>query len=147
MPRSRSRSRSSSSSSSSPSRSRSREKKQNRCNLTHRLCWIPILGVATYIQGKTALMFACLARPRSRSAGKGKENKTLHVKNLTRNVSDKHLEEIFGIYGKVDKVELAVDGKVLRYFITNRLPLLSSPHRMPVTSFLLRPNSEMTTNT
>jgi RNA recognition motif-containing protein len=34
--------------------------------------------------------------------------RTLHVKNLTRNITDKHLEEIFGCYGVVKKVELAV---------------------------------------
>jgi len=34
------------------------------------------------------------------------------VEHLTRNITKKHVEEIFGIYGKVKKVELAVDEKV-----------------------------------
>mmetsp|Transcript_17239 Transcript_17239/g.25548 ORF Transcript_17239/g.25548 Transcript_17239/m.25548 type:complete len:352 (-) Transcript_17239:161-1216(-) len=36
----------------------------------------------------------------------------LHVSNLSRNVKVPHLEEIFGCYGSIAKVELAVDKKV-----------------------------------
>eukprot|EP00899_Mesostigma_viride_P000518 jgi/Mesvir1/10467/Mv14377-RA.1 len=35
--------------------------------------------------------------------------KVLHVGNLTRNVNEAHLREIFGNFGKVVKVELAID--------------------------------------
>ncbi|KAG5178410.1 hypothetical protein JKP88DRAFT_148702, partial [Tribonema minus] len=36
----------------------------------------------------------------------------LHVSNLTRNVKAAHLQEIFGCYGTVAKVELAIDKKL-----------------------------------
>ena len=36
----------------------------------------------------------------------------LHVKNLTRNVNEEHLREIFGNYGSIKNVELAVDALV-----------------------------------
>eukprot|EP00656_Telonema_subtile_P023040 TRINITY_DN24349_c0_g2_i1.p1 TRINITY_DN24349_c0_g2~~TRINITY_DN24349_c0_g2_i1.p1 ORF type:complete len:215 (-),score=40.89 TRINITY_DN24349_c0_g2_i1:54-698(-) len=36
----------------------------------------------------------------------------LHVNNLTRNVSAKHLEEIFGHYGTIKRVELAMDRRL-----------------------------------
>lgn len=36
----------------------------------------------------------------------------LHVSNLTRNVRAEHLEEVFGHFGKVTSVSLAVDGRV-----------------------------------
>ena len=35
------------------------------------------------------------------------------VKNLTRNINEDHIKEIFGTFGKLAKVELALDEKVL----------------------------------
>jgi len=37
----------------------------------------------------------------------------LHVDRLTRNVNSDHLTEIFGNYGKIKKVDIAMDRKVL----------------------------------
>ena len=36
----------------------------------------------------------------------------LHVRNLTRNVNEEHLREIFGNYGSIKNVELAIDALV-----------------------------------
>ena len=38
----------------------------------------------------------------------------LHVGNLSRNVTQMHLEEIFSTYGKVSHAELVVDRRVVR---------------------------------
>jgi RNA recognition motif-containing protein len=40
------------------------------------------------------------------------EETTLHVKNLTRNVRREHLAEIFGRYGRVRRVDVAMDAEV-----------------------------------
>ena len=42
----------------------------------------------------------------------GPRKAVLHVRNLTRNVNAEHLQEIFGNYGTVQNVELAVDHEV-----------------------------------
>lgn len=39
-------------------------------------------------------------------------NTRLHVGHLTRNVTEAHMREIFGSFGKVREVELAVDRMV-----------------------------------
>lgn len=46
------------------------------------------------------------------AASKPAPKVVLHVRNLTRNVNADHLHEIFGIYGSVLNVELAVDHAV-----------------------------------
>jgi len=51
------------------------------------------------------------SRSRSRSGSPG-ENTTLHIKNLTRNITEKHIEEIFGVYGKIERVDMGIDPKV-----------------------------------
>uniref|UniRef100_A0A7S0ISX5 RRM domain-containing protein n=1 Tax=Calcidiscus leptoporus TaxID=127549 RepID=A0A7S0ISX5_9EUKA len=56
---------------------------------------------------------------RNRKGGEGRRGKAeqpnlvLHVTNLTRNVNADHLKEIFGNYGSVENVELAIDKNVL----------------------------------
>merc|ERR1712070_621415 len=51
-------------------------------------------------------------RSRSRSKAKRKDKLVLSVSNLTRNVNEDHLQEIFGLYGKVKETTLAVDKNV-----------------------------------
>merc|ERR1712054_78562 len=51
-------------------------------------------------------------RSRSRSKAKRKDKLVLSVSKLTRNVNEDHLQEIFGLYGKVKEVTLAVDKNV-----------------------------------
>merc|ERR1719197_2101908 len=52
-------------------------------------------------------------KDRSRSRSKRRKDKlVLSVSNLTRNVNEEHLQEIFGLYGKVKETTLAVDKNV-----------------------------------
>ena len=51
------------------------------------------------------------AAPR-RGAADEPQKAVLHVRNLTRNVNEEHLREIFGNYGSIKNVELAVDALV-----------------------------------
>merc|ERR1711865_1370120 len=51
-------------------------------------------------------------RSRSRSKQKKEKKLVLSVSNLTRNVNEDHLQEIFGLYGKVKETTLAVDKNV-----------------------------------
>mgnify|MGYP001026127062 FL=1 len=41
--------------------------------------------------------------------GSNSEPARLHVGHLTRNVTDEHVKEIFGTFGKLKSVELAID--------------------------------------
>ena len=52
------------------------------------------------------------SRERGPRRGKPPVPKILHVSNLTRNVTADHLREIFGMFGTVKNVELAIDGEV-----------------------------------
>jgi RNA-binding protein with serine-rich domain 1 len=55
------------------------------------------------------------SRPRQRSTSRDKgrskspETFKIHVDNLTRNVNAQHLEEIFGYFGKIKRVEILLD--------------------------------------
>lgn len=51
--------------------------------------------------------------------------KVLRIKNLTRNVTKEHLEEIFAFYGKVEKAEVAYDKVRVHACITNWRRLLT----------------------
>jgi len=46
---------------------------------------------------------------KKKSRSKSPETHKIHVDNLTRNVNSGHLEEIFGYFGKIKKVEIIVD--------------------------------------
>ena len=50
--------------------------------------------------------------PPRRSRAEPPKSAVLHIKNLTRNVSAEHLREIFGNFGSVKSVELAIDQSV-----------------------------------
>lgn len=47
-----------------------------------------------------------------RGRGPARQTAVLRVRNLTRNVGVEHLREIFGLYGKIMSVELAIDQAV-----------------------------------
>jgi len=55
------------------------------------------------------------SRPRQRSGSRDKgrskspETFKVHVDNLTRNVNSQHLEEIFGYFGKIKRVEILME--------------------------------------
>jgi len=51
-------------------------------------------------------------KSKSRSRSKTPENKTLHVKNISRNTNEEHLKEIFQCFGAVEKATVVVDSKV-----------------------------------
>jgi len=49
------------------------------------------------------------SREKRKSRSRSPETFKIHVDNLTRNVSSQHLEEIFGYFGKVKRVEILME--------------------------------------